>query len=51
MGYQKMVPDPKRLLHEAIGDDYIVLTQRPSYVNEAGWKKEAERSELLFGGQ
>jgi type I restriction enzyme R subunit len=43
MGYQKMVPDPKRLVDEAVGDDYIALTQRPSYATEAGWKNEAER--------
>ncbi len=43
MGYQKMVPDPKRLVDDAVGNDYIVLTQRPSYATEAGWKNEAER--------
>ena len=47
MGYQKMVPDPKRLVDEAVGDDYIVLTQRPGYVNEAGWKNEAERADYI----
>ena len=47
MGYQKMAPDPKRLVDEAVGDDYIVLTQRPSYVNEAGWKNEAERPDYV----
>lgn len=43
MGYQKMVPDPKRLVDETVADDYIVLTQRPGYAAEAGWKNEAER--------
>ena len=43
MGYQKMAPDPKRLIEEKVGDDYIVLTQRPSYAAEAGWKNETER--------
>jgi type I restriction enzyme R subunit len=43
MGYRKMVPDPKRLINETVEKDYIVLTQRPSYANEAGWKNEAER--------
>jgi type I restriction enzyme R subunit len=47
MGYQKMVPDPKRLVDEAVGDDYIVLTQRPSYATEAGWKNEAERPDYI----
>lgn len=29
MGYQKVAPDPKRLVDETVSDDYIVLTQRP----------------------
>jgi type I restriction enzyme R subunit len=44
MGYQKMAPDPKRLIEETVGGDYIVLTQRPTYAAEAGWKNEAERA-------
>lgn len=43
MGYQKVAPNPKRLIEEAVGDDYIVLTQRPGYAAEASWKNEAER--------
>lgn len=43
MGYRKMAPDPKRLMDEPVGDDYIVLTQKPGYANEAGWRNEAER--------
>src|SRR6202167_347312 len=43
MGYQKIAPDPKRLVQEVVGDDYIVLTQRPGYAAEAGWKNEVER--------
>jgi len=43
MGYQKIAPDPKRLVEETVGDDYIVLTHRPSYAAEAGWKNEADR--------
>jgi type I restriction enzyme R subunit len=42
-GYQKIVPDPKRLIEERIDADYIVLTQRPTYQSEAAWKNEAER--------
>jgi Type I restriction enzyme R protein N terminus (HSDR_N) len=43
MGYQKMAPDPKRLIEEPVAEDYIVLTQRPTYASEAGWKNETER--------
>ncbi|MES1992137.1 MAG: DEAD/DEAH box helicase family protein [Pseudomonadota bacterium] len=42
-GYQKVTPNPARLTDEKIGDDYIVLTQRPTYAAEAGWKNAAER--------
>ena len=42
-GYQKTVPNPKRLAEERIDDDYVVLTQRPNYASEAAWKSEVER--------
>ena len=42
-GYNKVKPDPKRLIDEQVQDDYIVLTQRPNYASEAAWKNEAER--------
>ena len=42
-GYQKVTPNPERLIAEHVEDDYIVLTQRPSYRSEAGWRNEAER--------
>ena len=47
MGYQKTIPDPKRLIEEIINDDYVVLTQRPGYAAEAAWKNEAERSDFI----
>jgi type I restriction enzyme R subunit len=43
IGYQKITPDPKRLLEERIDDDYVVLTQRPNYASEAAWRNETER--------
>lgn len=43
VGYQKIIPDPTRLLEERVDDDYIVLTQRPNYASEAAWRNEAER--------
>jgi type I restriction enzyme R subunit len=47
MGYQKTVPDPRRLVEEVVDDDYIVLTQRPGYASEAAWKNEAERADFI----
>ncbi|MEO7100716.1 MAG: DEAD/DEAH box helicase family protein [Luteolibacter sp.] len=46
-GYQKSVPDPKRLIAEPVGDDYVVLTQRPGYASEAAWKNEVERLSFI----
>lgn len=46
-GYQKTLPDPKRLIAELVDDDYIVLTQRPGYAAEAAWKSAAERSGFI----
>lgn len=42
-GYQKVTPNPQRLIDEQVGEDYIVRTQRPNYQAEAGWRNEAER--------
>jgi len=47
-GYQKTTPDPKRLIEEVVGDDYMVLTQRPGYAAEAAWKNEAERALFIL---
>jgi type I restriction enzyme R subunit len=43
IGYQKVTPNPQRLIEEHVGDDYIVLTQRPNYQSEAAWHNEGER--------
>ncbi len=43
VGYQKVTPDPQRLVQDEVAEDYIVLTQRPNYASEAAWKNEAER--------
>jgi type I restriction enzyme R subunit len=46
-GYQKTTPDPKRLIEEPVGDDYVVLTQRPGYATEAAWKNPGERPRFI----
>jgi type I restriction enzyme R subunit len=43
VGCQQLVSDPQRLIDEHVGDDYIVLTQRPAYASEAAWKNDTER--------
>ena len=42
-GYQKVTPNPQRLIEEQVGEDYIVRSQRPNYQSEAAWQNEAER--------
>ena len=42
-GYKQVEPNSQRLIDEQVGDGYIVLTQRPNYAAEAGWRNEAER--------
>ena len=43
VSYQKTEPNPQRLIEEKVADDYIILTQRPSYASEAAWQNESER--------
>ena len=46
-GYNKVTPNPQRLIDEQIADDFIVRTQRPNYQSEAGWRNESERASYL----
>ena len=46
-GLHRFQPSPDKLVNEPIGSDYIVLTQMPTYANEAGWRNEAERKDFL----
>jgi type I restriction enzyme R subunit len=45
--YRKHTPNPAQLVNEQVGEDYIALTQRPSYSSEAGWRNEAERASYV----
>ena len=47
VGYHQHKPNPELLVREYVGADYIVLTQRPGYLTEAGWKNEAERQDFI----
>jgi type I restriction enzyme, R subunit len=46
-GYSRISPNPQRLVEEQVRDDYIVLTQRPSYTAEAAWRNEPERAAFI----
>jgi type I restriction enzyme, R subunit len=50
-GYKKVVPNPQRLVTEEVKSDYIVLTQRPNYKQEAAWLNESERSTYIAENQ
>lgn len=39
----KIVPDRARIIAERVAEDYVVLTQRPTYASEAAWISEIER--------
>jgi type I restriction enzyme R subunit len=47
IGYQQITPNPRRLIEEPVGDDYIVLTQKPNYASDAAWANEAERGDYI----
>ncbi len=51
LGYQKVTPNPERLVEERVGEDYIVLTQRPGYAADAGFKNEAERPAYILANK
>ena len=46
-GYDKVKPNPLRLINERVDAEYIALTQRPGYASEAAWKNESERPEFV----
>jgi type I restriction enzyme R subunit len=45
--YQRATPNPQRLIEEPVGEDYVVLTQRPNYKSEAAWRNGAERAHYI----
>ena len=47
IGFQRVTPEPQKLVRESVDDDYVALTQRPSYASEAGWKNESERPSFI----
>ena len=51
IGYHQITPNPQRLIEDQVGDDYIVLTQRPNYKSEAAWHNEAERPGYILANK
>jgi type I restriction enzyme R subunit len=43
----KIVPDRTRIIAERVAEDYVVLTQRPTYASEAAWISEIEREVFI----
>ena len=48
--YQRVTPNPRRLIDERVEPDYIVLSQRPNYASAAAWKNENERPGFIEAG-
>lgn len=46
-GYVSFKPDRKSLLNETVGDDYIVLTQKPDYKNDPAWQNSQSRKSFI----
>ena len=46
-GYNRVKPNPQRLINERVGEDYIALTQQQNYASTAAWKNEAERPAFI----
>jgi len=46
-GYHRFQPNPRKLITELLGKDYIALTQLPNYAAEAGWNNHAEREAFI----
>jgi type I restriction enzyme R subunit len=44
---EKLTPNPDALVKEVVERDYIALTQRPGYKQEAGWTNESEREGFI----
>ena len=47
-GYQKVTPNPQRLIDERVEADYIVLSKLPNYKDTAAWKSEDERPGFIL---
>lgn len=45
--HYEFTPNAERLAGEAVGLDYIALTQMPGYAQEAAWKAEKERPAFI----
>lgn len=51
VGYQRVTPNPQRLIEERVEDDYIARSQRPNYASEAGWRNPAERPDYIHANK
>lgn len=47
-GYKTYKPNPDNLIKELVGEDYVVLTQRPDYQRDPQWLNMDERGEFVL---
>jgi len=46
-GYARFKPDRNRLVEEIVGEDYIVLTQKPDYKDDPSYKNNETRQKFV----
>ncbi len=46
-GYSTFKPDRKSLISETVNEDYIVLTQKPDYINDPSYTNEESRKTYI----
>ncbi len=46
-GYSTFKPDRERLINETVNEDYIVLTQKPEYINDPSYASEESRKSYI----
>lgn len=45
--FKIQVPDPDKLINEAVNEDYIALTQIPNYADNPAWKDESLKDDFI----
>jgi type I restriction enzyme R subunit len=50
-GYAKFKPNPERLVQEAVGEDYIALTQKPDYQADPSWNDATKKQHFILNNK
>jgi len=47
IGYSAFKPNPQNLVNEIVGDDYVVVTQKPDFAKDPRWIDEGQRAAYI----